>query len=89
MAEHGGNYVAGDRVTIADFIVFSLYSAFVSNDFSENEQATDIYNALKFVVSCSNNVGRYLSVMQREVALLHTCQHPNVLKFSGLSNADD
>merc|ERR1712060_646632 len=68
LTEHGQNYVAGNRLTIADFIVFSTFMGMPMNDYSECEEQTAIYQAIKAKIEGHTKVNEYVARMQTEMS---------------------
>ena len=65
LASTNSRFIASDRLTIADFVVFSLYMSLVQN---EATQAPELQAALAAKLADTPKVSAYLETMKQEMA---------------------
>ena len=73
LAAQGSRFMAGERITIADFVIFSLYMALVQN---ENSGAPEVQAALAATLTDSEKVNEYLAMMKIEMGSYMAVRSP-------------
>ena len=65
LATLGSPYMAGDRITIADFLIFSLYMTII---FNESTGAPDVMAQFAATLADTPKVNEYVARMKQEMA---------------------